>query len=485
MVVLDYDRDNKLDLFLLGAVVENGQVRDLLLHNDGNGHFTDVTAKAGLGGARPSLGCCVADFDNDGYPDLFITGIGEQHLFRNNRKGGFEEVTAETGKDRGNNAGLDKLNTVCLTAGFVDLDQDGDLDLVVCQYAATPQEALATLKKTVTSAGPGLAIYLNVGEAPAENPGVDPPPLKPRFRRADDLSSFSGEGGCTTGLVLSDLELDGDLDILALADRLAPTAILNDRLLRFHKRILPEALVNAGLWNGGLVIDANQDGRSDLFLIGPGQRPVLLLGKSAPGEDDIGKWFQVGATNSPPLIQASAVDIDYDGWPDVVGLSEQRKPVLLHNDGQRLVHEANAFGRDDDWPNDLISLSMLNVKGGRYQDLLVWSESGGLQAYANQGNGNNALMLVLSGHRRVESTGSIVRCNADGVGTRVTAQVDNLRTGLENTTLAAGLGQSRRPLLLGLGKATEADAVRLRWPDYCLQGELDVPTGQAFRIEER
>src|SRR5262249_49860314 len=97
MVVLDYNRDGKPDLFLLGAVVENGLIRDLPLRNEGDGRFMDVTAEAGLGESRPGLGCCVADIDNDGYPDLFITGIGEQHLFRNTGMGRFVDVTAQVG----------------------------------------------------------------------------------------------------------------------------------------------------------------------------------------------------------------------------------------------------------------------------------------------------------------------------------------------------------------------------------------------------
>src|SRR5262249_52649559 len=153
IVVLDYNGDGKPDLFLLGAVVENGQVRDLLLRNDGDGRFTDVTREAGLADPRPSLGCVVGDFDNDTKPDLFITGEGEQHLFRNNGKGGFEDVTKE--------AGLDELKSVCLGAAFVDLDQDSDLDLLVAEYAETPQEALDLLASKSGVKGRGLAVYLN------------------------------------------------------------------------------------------------------------------------------------------------------------------------------------------------------------------------------------------------------------------------------------------------------------------------------------
>src|SRR5260370_20739176 len=135
---------------MLGAVVDKGQVGDLLLRNEGDGRFTDVTEEAGLQGARPSLGCCAADYDNDGYPDLCITGVGEQHLFRNTGKGRFEDVSTR--------AGLDKLKTVCLGAAFVDLDQDGDLDLVVTQYG-TPEHVRAASKSAQPPRGQGLAVF--------------------------------------------------------------------------------------------------------------------------------------------------------------------------------------------------------------------------------------------------------------------------------------------------------------------------------------
>src|SRR5579884_1085611 len=176
MVVLDYNSDGKPDLFLAGAVVEKGQVRDLLLRNDGANRFTDVTAEAGLAEPRPTLGCCVGDFDNDGHADLLLTGAGVQKLFRNRGDGKFEDVTAK--------ATLHKLTSVCLGAALVDLDQDSDLDIVICQFAANAEDAVKRLKEANISnhAGGGLAVYLHVG-TPVEtkNPLDKSPPLNCEF----------------------------------------------------------------------------------------------------------------------------------------------------------------------------------------------------------------------------------------------------------------------------------------------------------------
>lgn len=479
MVVLDYNRDGKPDLFLLSAVVENGQVRDLLLRNDGLGSFTDVTADAGLAGPRPTLGCCVADFDNDGYPDLLLTGAGQQWLFRNNQHGGFEDVTAA--------AGLDQLKSVYLGASGVDLDQDGDLDLVIAQLADTPEHALAALKGDHAPGG-GVAVFINVSEAPpAARPSEDPPPLKLRFRRDDTLGAKLGDGVPTVGMAVSDVDLDLDLDLVLLQDRKRPVLALNDRLLEFHRDVLPETQLPARPWNGALVIDVNNDQRSGLFFIGPGRDPILLVRRLVHGERDPAKWFEPGATNSPPLLQAQVIDLDQDGWADIVGLSEQRCPVLLHNEGRRLALVPEGLGPDADWPNDLVAVAVADVNCDGRPDLVIWSERDGLQIRVNQGNGNNGLKLELSGHRHIEANGSVVRSNAQAFGTRIAIQAGDLQTSAEFTTLSAGLGQSLQPLMLGLGRYNEPDVFRLRWPDTSIQAEFNSlsPTAcHVLRLEQ-
>jgi hypothetical protein len=476
MVVLDFNRDGKPDLFLLGAVVEDGKVRDLLLRNEGNDLFTDVTHEAGLAEPRLTLGCTVGDFDNDGYPDLFITGIGRSWLFRNKGGPGYEDVTAQ--------AGLDKLDGVCLGSCFVDLDQDGDLDLVVARYAASAEEALGLLTKgTQAKATGGFTVYVNVGEAKPHPPSEDPPPLTPAFKHLP-LAGLQ-DSGPAVAVAATDLDRDGDLDLILLADGLSGAALLNDRLLRFHQARLPNGLVPAQSWNGALVLDAHREGRSDLFLISPDKAPVFLVAKSfSLDEGDLGKWFDKGACNSPPLVQAQAIDIDYDGWTDIIGLSDQHVPVLLHNEGGKLTHVPEGLGSDKAWPKDLVAITAARFSSDAHAHVIVWSESGGLQLHRNGGNGNQALLLDLTGHRKAEMSGSTVRCNADAFGTRVTAQTGSFSTGAELTTFSAGLGQSRQPLLLGMGKHSQAEVVRLRWPDNCWQAELNQRTAQVIPLSE-
>ncbi len=482
MVVLDYNRDGRMDLFLLGAVVRDGKIGDLLLRNDGHGRFTDVTAEAGLAAPRPSLGCCVADYDNDGYPDLLITGAGEQHLFRNTGKGAFEDVTDKTG--------LDQLKTVCLGAAFVDLDQDGDLDLVVAQYAA-PDAPVGEADKRPTG---GWAVFLNTGEA-LPGPKQKSMPLTTRFRRVrsdkdphvKDPAALLGKPVPAVNLAVSDLDRDSDLDLLLLADGQPPTVAVNDRLLRFHQVVLPEGEGGRPAWNGALVLDVGHGGRSDLLLVGPGRAPLLLRNQPGANPRPADRWFRPTAVEAPPLLQAQAVDLDFDGWTDVVGLSEKHVPVFLHNSCGKLVHIPEALGADKDWPKDLAGLVVADFLGTGSPSVMAWSEGKGLTLHVNQPNGNYGLLLDLTGERRVESAAnSKLRTNADGFGTKIAVQSGTLWTDVEKTTLAAGLGQSSQPVFLGLGKYSEAEVLRLHWADNTLQAELNVPGGKEIvRVAEK
>src|SRR5947209_15136157 len=100
--MLDYDGDGRLDLFLVNGMFQDGrpparQPRHALYHNEGGGRFTDVTARAGVGGPAYGLGCAVGDYDGDGRPDLYVTAYGGNTLYHNNGDGAFTDVTARAG----------------------------------------------------------------------------------------------------------------------------------------------------------------------------------------------------------------------------------------------------------------------------------------------------------------------------------------------------------------------------------------------------
>src|SRR5262249_27685270 len=156
-------------------------------------------------------------------------------------------------------------------------------------------------------------IFLNVGEAPPAQPDQNPPPLKPAFKKLEGQPDWLGKPERLVNVVVSDLDRDGDLDLLVLADDKPATAIVNDRLLRFHREETPNWQMYV---NGGIVLDVNLDGAFDLFLIHPVSRSELLLGKLIEGEHRVAEGYSRQNISYTALIQAQAVDLDLDGFMD-------------------------------------------------------------------------------------------------------------------------------------------------------------------------
>jgi hypothetical protein len=132
VALLDYDNDGFLDIYFINSltvdlVKTNGKTRSALYHNNGNGTFTDVTDKAGVGDVGWGMGVAVGDFNNDGFDDIYVTCVGPNHLFKNNGNGTFSDVT------KGAAVSDPRWST---GASFVDYDNDGKLDLMVANYVA-------------------------------------------------------------------------------------------------------------------------------------------------------------------------------------------------------------------------------------------------------------------------------------------------------------------------------------------------------------
>ena len=263
----DADGDGKLDLYLASAVMGAGGIRDILLLNKGEGRFTDGSAAFGLANDRGSIGVAAADFDADKHIDLFLTGVGGNRLLRNIEGKRFEDISSVLKP-----AGVPALS---LMARWIDIDQDGDLDLYVVNYCAA-----ADAKKVVSRAG-GVAgvvnsVYRNDGVAPADaaaatlqasagGDGLRTQDGKGAIDRAGAVAGgrvLLGGARAHTGIALLDVDSDRDLDVVLSADGSPPEALLNDRLGQF-RRVVIDGMKSEEV-NGLLTMHLDADGRADL-----------------------------------------------------------------------------------------------------------------------------------------------------------------------------------------------------------------------------
>ncbi|MCS7270750.1 MAG: CRTAC1 family protein, partial [Gemmataceae bacterium] len=179
--------------------------------------------------------------------------------------------------------------------------------------------------------------------------------------------------------------------------------------------------------------------------------------------------------DSPSLRMAQVVDLDLDGHADLVGLTREGLPVWLHNQGAaaRFTRLLTPFGgRAEALRAE--SLGIADVDGDLLPDLVLWSPESGLHLFRQHGCGHYSLFLTLSGKW---DKGKKQRSNAEGIGARIRLYAGGLRVLAEHTVANASLGQSRLPLVFGLGTAPAAEAVQIRWPDFVPQSELQLPAG--------
>ena len=258
---VDYDCDGHLDLFIaynLGGMFDRA-MQNRLFHNNGDGTFTDVTEKSGLQSVFTTIGSCWGDYNNDGYPDLFVSsGLGRPQLFRNNRDGTFTDVSLEAGITD------PVVGTTCF---FADYNNDGWLDIVQFSWS-DHEDAIHTMK---TGHGPDdgapLVVYHNNGDgtftAKTRDVGLD-----------GCWGTMSGNYG--------DVNNDGFIDLLLgngspRMERLEPFILLENDRGRFSNTTFAAGLPFAGKSHGTNCADLFGDGRMSILIAAGGGYPGDLL----------------------------------------------------------------------------------------------------------------------------------------------------------------------------------------------------------------
>lgn len=511
-VSLDFNQDGLQDLYLASALVGPKGIRDALLINRGQGRFEDVSVRVGLPMEQASAGVAVADFDADRSVDLLLTGVGKVRLFRNVLGRRLLEVTREAGLP-------EVIPGLALTARWLDLDQDGDLDL----YLLT-----RPLGKEVGSTN---LVYRNDGAAPKDwspapmnwaplasmpgedrsidllmefNPlGLGHPPLK-RIGRPlpsglslkftawpkTESDALIGGVGSHTGIAALDFDDDRDLDLVLSSEEEGLRFVANDRLGRFHQIAQVEGVSRpSSPLNGLLTVDLNQDGLSDLIAVsdsGGVQAWLNTTERTQPAQRLSWADYPSSAKN---WTSAVAVDLDLDRLPDLVGhsTSPDASAVFARNERNRLASRALVLQPAEDAPNGgapgVGGVALGDWVGDALPDLLLLTNGGPPRLARNLGNGQGWLALHLGGRWKVGH--DWMRSNPHALGTRVSIESEGLSVALEHTTMSTGLGQSTGAVVVGLGPSESADLVRLRWPDGVMQCELNVSANQLLSVDEK
>jgi hypothetical protein len=484
---IDYDNDGYLDIFVLSG--DGGTNR--MYHNDHNGHFTDVTAELGLTSSGWAQGVCAGDYDNDGYTDLFVTYWGQNRLYRNIGGKRFEDVTekAHLKQDR------TRYNTGC---AFLDYDGDGHLDLFVANYlkfdfATTPKAGAnpyCFYRGLAVNCGPrGLPfeanlLYHNKGDGTFE-----------------DVSERSGitkaTGHYSLAVLAQDVDDDGRPDVYVVGDQTAASLFMNQGDGTFSEEAVLRGVAfdeNGRELSGmGLAsADYDGDGFLSIFRSDFSDERKLLYRNAGKGQfDDVTQAAGLAGNTQFVSWGCAFFDFDNDGWKDLAIVNGHVYPEVdrlnidIHSRERAILYHNTGKGTFDDI-SEAAGPAVLARHSSRGLAVGDIDNDGTLEVLVN--NQNEPPSLWKQSHRApghwllLKLIGT--KSNRSAIGARVVVaaaghkQTDEVRSG------GSYLSQNDLRLHFGLGNATRADSIEVRWPSGQCTVLTDVAADRVVTITE-
>lgn len=490
----DYDKDGWMDLLLLGGRTLDGTPPgsgNRLYHNNRNGTFTDVTAKAGLLAPGWAVGVCVGDYDNDGFDDLFFTYYGQNRLYHNNGDGTFIDVTAKAGLAQART----RFGTGCT---FVDYNRDGLLDLFVANYVEID---LATAPKpsaqVATCSYQGVAVYCG--------PRGLPIPTHSLYRNNGDgtFTDVSRESGIDSiqtsyGLtaVSMDFDEDGWPDIFVACDSTPSLLFMNNHDGTFREEALLRGLAVSGDGQSmaGMGIapgDYDLDGHIDILKTHYQMQSSGLYHALGKGEfEDVSTLSGIATERRFVSWGDAIVDLDNDGWPDIFYVTGNVYPEL-----------EGVFSR---FPARSQPIAFRNLRNGKFEQL--GEEIGPAMsarhcsrgcAFGDFDNDGDIDMLVMNQNEppslirndappanrwlkiKLEGTKS----NRSAIGARVLVRHAGKVQAQEVMSQSSYCSANDPRLHFGLGDETSAD-VEIHWPSGVVESFKSVAANQLVTIRE-
>ncbi len=494
VAAFDYDNDGYVDLFFTnGAAIPSlektgPEYWNRLYHNNGNGTFTDVTEKSGVKGLGYSMGVAAADYDNDGFVDLYVTGVNHNQLLHNNGNGTFTDVADKAGVS-GEIAKKGKGWSV--TAGWFDYDNDGKLDLLVVNYLDydIKTAALCSSKRLPTYCSPddfqGLPniLYRNNGDGTFTD-----------VSRASHIAQFTGKG---MGVAFADYDGDGMTDVF-LSNDTFPNLLLHnngDGTFSDNAMLAGVAYRENGKTVAGMGAefrDLDNDGKPDIF-------HTAMYGDDFPLYRNIGDGQFEEATSSSGLSGPTSrltawgvgmFDFDNDGYKDIFtanaeildnSMEVEHRPFaladsLFQNKGDmRFKDVSESAGADFSKaaPHRGAAFGDLNNDGKMDIAVTVLNEPPQVLFNTTQ-SGNHWILLKLIG----------VADNRDGIGTQIIVTTVHGRQYNMATTAVGYNSSSDKRVHFGLGDAKVIDRIELRWPTGIKQILTNIKVDQVLTIVE-
>src|SRR5712664_4048894 len=488
---LDYDNDGWMDIYLVNSgkcdfFTPNPPLRNALYHNNRDGSFTDVTEKAGVPGGGYGMGVAVGDYDNDGWPDLYVTQYGHSILYHNNGDGTFTDVTEK--------AGLAAPGWASSAVWF-DYDNDGRLDLFVCRFVDFDKSK----NKFCGNAQTGDRYYCI--------PRVYDPTASWLFHNNGDgtftevghLSDIGKSMGKAWGVVAADINNDGWMDLWVANDTVANFLFANRGQGKFEEVALQAGVGYStdGRARSGMGVDAadyDQDGWIDLFVTNVDQEMYAFYRNNHDETfDDLAVPMGIGTVTR--LMSGWGVkffDYDNDGNLDLFianghpddkieahssHVTYKEPLLLLHNNGRTLENVSDLAG-----PAFAQSFAARGMAVGDFNndgalDVLV-SVNGDAPVLLKNvaARGNHWLGLRLIGKKS----------NPDAVGARITWQAGDLKRSRLKVGGGSYLASHDPREVLGLGKQKKIDKLETRWPQPSGRTETftDLPVDRYITLVE-
>jgi hypothetical protein len=489
---IDYDQDGLMDLYFVqsgttAAYKPSRPLRSALYHNNGDGTFTDVTEKAHIGGeGHYGQGVAVADYDNDGFPDMYVTGYGRAILYHNNGNGTFTDVTAK--------AGVADEGAWSTSAGWFDFDKDGWLDLLVTNYLDwSPENNLWCGERA-----PGYRSYCNPNNYRGQKTKLYRNNHDGTFSDVSDKSGVGNPESKGMGVVLADFNNDGWTDIAIANDTWPNFLFQNNHDGTFTDISLISGLAASedGRYEAGMGIDAEDvdgDGLLDVYITHLDFELNRLYHNNGDGTfTDV--TYSSGIGNKAITLSGVAakfIDYDNDGWPDIVQANgamvdnvslyhsevSYKEPLLMfHNLGNgHFEKTSDLLGPDFIRPVAARGLATSDFFNDGTVGLAVNCRGDSPEILRNDGgNANHWLEVLLIG----------TKSNRDGIGSSLKLTAGSFVRIEQSKGGTSYMSASDSRIHFGLGNRTKIDSLVISWPSGQVDKLVNVPVDQIMAVKE-